>query len=166
MQTAIKALFILLMPFFFTACTKYIDVVNIDKTKVKYLEATEKGELYNSLDTIAIISATYMNQIYPSTYKEGETFLAGVYYPAVTKSSENLGLRDDVEVYLLSNGKKYKTTSVEHLKPNDPLLVNMPLFSSWNDYYLVSFDKVEGDFFDLIIHDSAYGTISLHFKTR
>jgi len=139
-------------------------VIDIDKTKIKYMEATQKGEMYSALETVAIITATYMNKVEPQNFNKGITLLVGVYYPAVSAPEENTGIDAEyLNVYVISNGTQYPISSFKALKSDDPLLLHMPLFNSWNDYYLLEFKDVNSSYFDFVVDDKRRGKIVLPF---
>lgn len=153
------------LSFTFTACgSKYLDALDINKDKALYAEATQKGEIYNSLNTMAIVTATYLNQVDPQEYGDSnQSFLVGVYQPSVAQPDQNLGLKyKDASVYILSNGEKYKPILSEKLSDSNPKLVEMPLYNSWSEYYLIVFDVPTKEL-NIVFEDSKYGTISMDF---
>lgn len=146
-----------------TSCSRYTDVIDVDKTKIKYIESTQKGEMYSALETVAIISATYMNKVEPQNYNNGIYLLAGVYYPAVS-TEDNIGIDAEyLSVYIASEGTRYPIKSFRALRADDPLLLHMPLFNSWSDYYLLEFQDVGGSYFDFVVDDKRRGKIVLPF---
>lgn len=156
----ITSLFVL-----FTGCgSKYIDALDINKEKAVYAEATQKGEILNSLNTVAIVTATYLNQAKPDTYgDQNQSFLVGVYYPSASMSDQNLGLSNPhAKIYIESAGVTYEPILSEKINPDNKMLINMPLFNSWNDYYYMVFN-VPGRDMNFVFKDKNYGQSILHF---
>lgn len=165
MKKIYSGILITILALSLTGCgSKYVDALAINKEKALYAEATQKGEIYNSLQTVSIITATYLNQVNPQEYgDQNQSFLVGVYYPSASMGNENLGLTNPyASIYMEANGMEYKPILSEKLAPDSKLLVNMPLFNSWNDYYYMVFD-VPGKALNFVFKDKNYGQSVLHF---
>jgi hypothetical protein len=111
----------------------------LDKNKnyKEALEFTQKKQLKNYLQTMAVFRATYLNKIYPQVYENNESFFVGVYIPNDIKKKEGL---DNPLFELLLNDKK--PINVTRLKYDSSALIKqMPLINRWTKYYIVEFEK-------------------------
>jgi hypothetical protein len=97
----------------------------------KALTYTQRGQLSNSLETRALVDATYLNPLYPGKF-EKPTFLIGVY----NDFENNL---TNPEFNLTLNG--HPPTEVNTTIPSFVLYKNFPFYNSWMNYYLVQFPK-------------------------
>jgi hypothetical protein len=108
-----------------------------------YAEAlphTKRGEIVDRFESKALISASYLNAIYPDNkdYNAAETFLIGLYIANDFSAKERAGLNNP-NYSLALNGEKY--LNVEIVDKNSVLLKLMPLINRWNKYYIVRFAK-------------------------
>jgi hypothetical protein len=106
-----------------------------------YAEAlphTKRGEIVDRFESKALISASYLNAIYPDNaeYNATETFLIGLYIANDFSAKAKSGLNNP-NYSLALNGKKY--LSAEIVDKNSVLLKLMPLVNRWNKYYIVRF---------------------------
>jgi hypothetical protein len=107
-------------------------------TYAEALPHTKRGELVDRFESKALISASYLNAIYPNNkdYNGTETFLIGLYIANDFSAKEKSGLNNPN--YSLSlNGDK--PSGVQTVDKNDPLLKLMPLVNRWSRYYIVRF---------------------------
>jgi len=123
---------------------------------------THKAQLIASLETKALLTATYLNPVYKSekcknfcmNTSDGEYFFVGVF---VEDSKTN---EFNKKGYLLTlNGQK--PTSIKLLDKNDPLRYEMPMMNNWSTYYKVKFPKVEGEKLILTFENDRFGKDTL-----
>ena len=101
------------------------------------LDLTKKQQLKNKKsETLALFRATYLNPIYPDTYKDKQYFFVGVH------------IQDDLPVpragihnplYHLSMND-LNVSTIRDIGEEDPLYQSMPLVERWTHYYVVAFD--------------------------
>ncbi|MEO1941423.1 MAG: hypothetical protein ABGW77_00855 [Campylobacterales bacterium] len=97
----------------------------------KALTYTQRGQLSNSLETKALVDATYLNPLYPHRFTS-PTFLIGVY----NDFENNL---TNPEFNLTLNG--HPPTEINNTIPSFVLYKNFPFYNNWMRYYLVKFPK-------------------------
>ncbi|MDR3347373.1 MAG: hypothetical protein LBN32_02030 [Helicobacteraceae bacterium] len=107
-----------------------------------YAEAiahTKSGAITDRFESKALLSASYLNAIYPNRYSGDETFLVGLY---ITNDfqREKSGINNPMYSLAL-NDRKY--IGVETVDKNDDLLKLMPMINRWSKYYIVRFEPSE-----------------------
>jgi len=125
---------------FFAGCGKS-SFVMLDKDKhyKETLEFTQKKQLKNYLQTVAVFRATYLNKVYPQDYKDNEYFFIGVYIPDDIKKKK--GLLNPLFELLLNGKEPLKITELKH--NSSSLIKKMPLTNRWTKYYIVEFEKID-----------------------
>jgi hypothetical protein len=168
MRYVLSALFVAFITLLLGGCatkTNYEEALNINTLKAKYLDATEKGEILNALQTKVVATVTYLNKVEPKKYNEGENFIAGLYYPSIQNSAINEGLDSPhIELFMRVDGEKIEYTSAKEVKEDDSLLSQMPLYSKWYRYYFIKFEDVDAKEFDIVIKESSFGESVMEFK--
>lgn len=128
------------------------------------LQNTKKAQLIASLETKALLSATYLNPVYTSEncknlcmyVNDGEYFFIGVY---ITDSEKN---EFNNKGYLLTlNGAK--PIDIKKLEKDDPLRYQMPMMNSWSTYYKVKFPTVNSDIMYLTFENDRFGKDVLEY---
>lgn len=84
----------------------------------------------NSEGVEAIVSAIYLNAVYPQRYRGGEYFLIAYYDRGDENLLERLRLNETV-----------RPTSVEEISESDAMCALVPIRNDWNRYYIVRFPK-------------------------
>jgi len=154
-----KYLFILLL--IFTGCVNpnydgLFDTNNINQKAINY---TQKGGLFNELETKAIITATYLNKV-DDKFNDADTFLVGIFIDD-DFDDDKIGLKNPL-YKLEMNNKNY--LSIEDVDKNDILLKTMPLVNRWAKYYIVKFSISKDINLKLQFSHKAFGTTILKFK--
>lgn len=156
------------------------DMFKKDTMHEKALLNTKNAQITNSLETKAKITATYLNPIYPSEYKNAEYFFVGVFIPDDYDNPKESGLfNKDFKLTMDDKVKKevalgsstlpkgyIEPLSVEYIVKKDENLLykNMPHTDNWSKYYIVSFPKQEGDTaLSLKLKSTLYGEVLLSF---
>ncbi|GHV07793.1 hypothetical protein AGMMS50229_15180 [Campylobacterota bacterium] len=100
------------------------------------LPYTKRGEISDRFDSKALITASYLNMIYPQKYtEEAEYFFVGLYI-ANDYAKDKAGINNP-QYSLTLNGAKY--LSAKEIDKNDELVKLMPMVNRWSRYYLVTF---------------------------
>ena len=156
--------------FFFNGCTikenssleqlfKKDDIYHIS------LVNTQKAQLIASLETKALLTATYLNPVYTSdncknfcmSVVGAEYFFVGVF---ITDSDKN---EFNSRGYLLTlNGQK--PLKITELDKNDPLRYEMPMMNNWSTYYKVKFPMVQGKKLELTFENDRFGKDILNYS--
>lgn len=126
---------------------------------------THKAQLIASLETKALLTATYLNPVYSSDNcknlcmktSDAEYFFIGIF---ITDSEKN---EFNKKGYLLTlNGKK--PIKVEELDKDDPLRYQMPMINNWSTYYKVKFPIVSGHKLKLTFENDRFGKDVLNYS--
>jgi hypothetical protein len=166
-----KILLLLTTLFTLTSCSIIRDDPNISQLFKKddiyhiSLLNTQKAQLIASLETKALLTATYLNPVYVHancknfrmSVKNGEYFFVGVY---INKSKK----------HHFSN-KGYSLTldgvnpiEVTKLDKDDPLRYEMPMVDNWSTYYKVKFPTSKKKKLNLIFQSDRFGKDVLEFE--
>ena len=110
-------------------------------TYAKALPYTKRGEITDQFESRALISASYLNAIYPDDkkYAAQDTFLIGLYIANDFDKSKS-GINNPFYKLTLN---KQPYSKAELLDKNSELIKLMPLINRWSKYYIVAFDKNE-----------------------
>jgi hypothetical protein len=160
-----KALFFLITLFLITGCeTKVAGVLHQSDTQITVMKNTQRGQIINSFDTIAMINATYLNPILKPDDKEAqkyEIFIVGVYNNDDIKGYEKGGIHNP-NYSLTMNGSNYeKSVKADTVKMQ---LTTYPFYNPWMKYYLVYFPKVDSNIMKLTYSNKVFGKTTLTFK--
>ena len=126
---------------------------------------THKAQLIASLETKALLTATYLNPVFKHencknfciNVEGGEYFFVGVYI------SDSKSQRFDTKGYSLTlNG--HKPIEVKKLDKDDPLRYEMPMVDNWSTYYKVKFPKVNQDELVMVFENDRFGRDVLYFS--
>jgi len=153
---------ILLATLFFSGCAPKSGFFSEDKLYQSALTRSEKGEIYNSLELKASIVATYLNCIKKVTCsrEEHEVFLVAIYIDQDSSDESKQGLMNK-SFFLTLNGKKPVT--IRALDYHDDLIHIAPFRNRWSKYYIVKFDKVNGETLTMDYAHKNFGKATLSF---
>jgi len=126
---------------------------------------TKKAQLIASLETKALLTATYLNPVFEymkcknscMTNSKEEYFFVGVY---ITDSEDHAFNSKGYELKL--NGKK--PIGIQKLEKNDPLRYQMPMINNWSTYYKVKFPHVQGNALKLTFENDRFGKDELTYS--
>jgi len=123
----------------FSGCAEKgtFDLFKMDEAHERAVEQLRTGSIVSSLETKALVSAVYLNPIYPQTYKNGEYFVGAVYFQRDNRDVKKWDLYTHGYTLLL-NGEK--PTVLEELVESDPRRALIPVQNNWNKYYFIRFD--------------------------
>jgi len=147
----------------FSGCAQKgtFDLFKMDEAHERAVEQLRTGAIVTSLETKALISAVYLNPIYPQTYKDGEYFVGAVYFERDSRDVKKWDL--ETHGYALTlNGKK--ATLLEELKESDPRRALIPVQNNWNKYYFIRFDSVPEGALTLLLENNQTGRVALSYQ--
>ena len=129
------------------------------------LQNTKKAQLIASLETKALLTATYLNPVFDhiecneacQSNPNEEFFFVGVY---ITDSEVNEFNSRGYSLKL--NGKK--PLGIQKLEKDDPLRYQMPMINNWSTYYKVKFPKVKGNDLNLTFENDRFGKDTLTYS--
>lgn len=128
---------------------------------------TKKAQLIASLETKALLTATYLNPVFDhiecgestAIRHQEEFFFVGVY---ITDSEvHEFNSRGYT---LMLNGKK--PIGIQKLDRDDPLRYQMPMINNWSTYYKVKFPKVETNDLELTFENGRFGKDTLTYSKK
>ena len=148
-----------------TGCeTKVTAVLHQSPTQITIMKNTQRGQIVNSLDTVAMINATYLNPTLKENDKEAkkyEIFLVGVYNSDDIKGYKKGGIHNS-NYTLTMNKSNYEFAKKADVKKMQ--LTTYPFYNQWMKYYLVYFPKVDSDVMKLTYTNQKFGSTTLTFK--
>lgn len=136
------------------------EMFTMDAAHERAVEQMRSGTIVQSFETKAILSAVYLNPIYPEEYKDGEYFIAALYF-----EKRNLDTKKwDIATHgytLTLNGTP--PASMEEIKEKDPRRSLIPVQNNWNRYYLIRFEPVQGSALALKLENDQTGSVELNY---
>jgi hypothetical protein len=137
------------------------DLFTMDKAHERSVEQLRTGSIVLSLETKAIISAIYLNPVYPEQYKDGESFIAAIYFENDMRSVKKRDFKD-IGYALTLNGKE--PAEIEELKETDVRRQLMPVRNTWNRFYLVKYNNFSEGALALALENNQTGSVVLNYQ--
>lgn len=151
------------MALLFTGCAQKgtFDMFKVDEAHERAVEQLRTGSIVQSLETKALVSAIYLNPVYPEKYNDGEYFVGAVYFERDNRDLKKWDL--STHGYTLTlNGKK--ATIIEELRESDPRRDLIPVQNNWNKYYFIRFDQQSPHgVLTLLLENNQTGQVELSF---
>ncbi|MBN2871169.1 MAG: hypothetical protein JXK04_09485 [Campylobacterales bacterium] len=132
----------------------------MDETHERAVEQMRSGSIIQSFETKALISAVYLNPVYPEEYKDGDYFIAALYFEKRNLDTKKWDIKDHGYTLTL-NG--IEPSSMEEIKEKDPRRALIPIQNNWNRYYLVRFENVKGSALALKLENNQTGSVVLSY---
>jgi hypothetical protein len=140
-------------------------LLNRDEVYHISLLNTEKAQLIASLETKALLTATYLNPLFKNRdFKEisidisnGEYFFVGVFI-----KGNKIGSFNKNGYSLKLNGRE--PIEVKEVDKDDPLKNDMPMVNGWSSYYRVKYPKINADKLNLVFKNDRFGNDTLEFS--
>ncbi len=136
------------------------DLFKMDESHERSVEQLRTGAIIESLETKALLSAIYLNPVYPQTYNDGEYFIGAFYFTRGLRNVKKWDL-DTFGYTLTLNGQN--STSMEELKESDPRRALIPVQNNWNKYYLIRFDSAPEGNLTLVLENNQTGSVALSY---
>lgn len=137
------------------------DLFTMDKAHERSVEQLRTGSIVLSLETKAIISALYLNPVYPEQYKDGESFIVAIYFENDIRSVKKRDLKD-IGYALTLNGKE--PMEIEELPEKDLRRSLMPVRNTWNRFYLVKYKNFSEGTLALALENNQTGSVVLNYQ--
>lgn len=118
-----------------------------------YANFQSKTVTNSSQKTEIVLSAIYLNQVLPDEYKNGENFLIAIYKDESSELDKN-----SLELNFM------KPLSIRDVNDDSNLRDIMPIKSSWNHYYVVTFPTQESDVLQFIYETYRLEKVLLVFQ--
>ena len=141
-----------------------LSVFGEDSLYERGLEYTLIDDIVNSLETKAIINATYLNATNIDNWdNEYQNFLIGIYIVHDNEKEENQFLNNK-NYHLTLNDKNISKTEV--LLSTNILWEHIPVRNPHAKYYITSFQKDKNTSLNLVYKHSSLGMASLSFEAE
>ncbi|WP_456450383.1 hypothetical protein [Hydrogenimonas sp.] len=158
MKTRLIALLLLLLAL--GGCSSKNEIAEMftpDRIYEKALVYTREDQIVWELETMAAISATLLNEVFPERYpdEKGVYFFVGI----VTQ----LDVEEFKKNYHITmNGQK--PVSIEKVEPRDDLYKLMPNVNRWGKYFVVQFPPTTAKKLVIDFGIYPYGKVELAFQ--
>ena len=135
-------IFLIALILLFSGCgSKITEIFQKDNKYITLSQYTQRAQLVKSLETIALINATYINHILKNNdTKKYEIFIIGVYNSNDYRGYEKGGIYNNHYLLTMNNKKFIKATKADIVKLN---LTDYPFYNKWMKYYIVYFPKTD-----------------------
>lgn len=137
------------------------DLFTMDKAHERSIEQLRTGSIVLSLETKAIISALYLNPVYPERYKDSEFFIAAIYFENDMRSVKKRDFKD-IGYHLTLNGKE--PVEIEELKETDIRRQLIPVRNTWNRFYLIRYKNFSEGALTLQLENNQTGRVVLNYQ--
>ena len=137
------------------------DLFTMDKAHERSVEQLRTGSIVLSLETKAIISALYLNPVYPEQYKDGESFIVAIYFENDIRSVKKRDFKD-IGYSLTLNGKE--PLEIEELRETDVRRQLMPVRNTWNRFYLIRYKNFSEGALALGLENNQTGSVVLNYQ--
>ena len=137
------------------------DLFKMDAAHERSVEQLRTGSIVLSLETKAIISALYLNPVYPEQYKDGEYFIAAIYFENDIRSLKKRDIHD-IGYHLTLNGQE--PVEMEELGEKDLRRNLIPVRNTWNRFYLIRFKNFSEGVLTLALENNQTGSVVLNYQ--
>lgn len=137
------------------------DFFKMDAAHERSVEQLRTGSILLSLETKAIISALYLNPVYPDQYKDSEYFIAAIYFENDIRGIKQRNM-NDIGYHLTLNGKE--PVEVEELRENDLRRNLIPVRNTWNRYYMIRYKSFSEGTLALQLENNLTGSVVLNYQ--
>lgn len=137
------------------------DLFKMDAAHERSVEQLRTGSILLSLETKAIISALYLNPVYPDDYKDAESFIVTLYFEHDIRSVKERNIHD-IGYRLTLNGKE--PLEMEELPEKDLRRNLIPVRNTWNRFYLVKYSNFREGALALVLENNQTGKVVLNYQ--
>lgn len=153
-----------LIAFVFAGCTNNsaLELFKKDELFEKALIYTKKGDVINSLETKAIVNATYLNPVDDEfKSKTKESFIVGIYI-VDDEIKEDKKYIKNPSYKITLNDKN--ATDINEINSTHKMYSHIPVKNTWAKYYCINFDKNESaKILKLKYSHKTFGNVVLKF---
>lgn len=137
------------------------DFFKFDHNYERAISYTKTVSVMHSMETSAIISTVYLNKVLAQEYNSSkESFFVAVYInDGKNFYSRKRSIKPEYKLTL--NDKEPIT--FKPLKKDSKLRKLMPIKSEWNEYYLIEFEAVEENAFDLHFFNDENQSVNISY---
>ncbi len=137
------------------------DKFNMQKDQELSADSLQSSKIKRSQDIDGLISAVYLNNIYPDIYNEHEYFYVYIYQKD-KKEMYNPNTQDDIELTMKLNSKL--PVKIKELSAINKFSHLTSVQSKWQRYFLVAFGKEDEDELNLILESGQSSSDALNYQ--
>lgn len=126
-----------------SGCSSQFERYTPSDTKELAATSYKNGSIVKNGKTKVMMSAIYLNQVYPKYDHETVQFIVGIYSHTRVPISlyfDTPSPKNVPQAYSVTLDRKHALSS-KKLEEDDPLIDLMPIASKWVTYYFVTFKK-------------------------
>jgi hypothetical protein len=127
---------------------------NISEIQAKSEDSILNAKIYKNDTITGIVSAVYLNSVFPEKYNKDEYFYVVVY--------DKYDNENNKKSFILN---KEAPLSVEELESQNQFSDSIVLHSKWKRHYIVKF-KEQGDLLQLVVKFAKHKSDKLIFKKQ
>ncbi len=122
-----------------SGCSQQFKHYNLDATKESAASSFQSATILDGNKVDMVISAVYLNDVYPQYPLDASYFLVAVYSKNPAELLFLTGFPYDRDnAYVLKRGSD-SALSADQLDDDDPLIELMPIHTRWAKYYYVTY---------------------------
>jgi len=136
----------------FSACAdkNAFEKFHLSAVEERGADSILNSKIKNGKNINGIVSAVYLNRVYPKKFTEDEVFYVNFY------------LKDKTQpFFFILNGQK--SIDAQELQVKNPYAFLTPLQTKWSKYYLVKFKK-QNDILSFSFHNGLFSSDPLVFE--
>ena len=127
-----------------SGCSQQFKHYNLDATREGAASSFQSAKIMDGNKVDMVISAVYLNDVYPQYPLDASHFLVAIYSKHPSKVLFLTGFPYDRDnAYVLKRGSD-SAISAELLDADDPLIELMPIHTRWAKYYYVTYPYKAG----------------------
>ena len=150
----------------FTACSSQngFSKFHVQERQERALENIKSSKIIADENIQGIMSAIYLNDIYPLTYNQNEYFLLSFYLKDEATIYDEINYQDSKLRITLNEKLPLKIKELEKENRFSDLIGSQ---NEWRRYYLIAFPKEEVNALTLLLRYGSYASSSLvYLKNR
>ncbi|NCO02104.1 MAG: hypothetical protein GW906_09770 [Epsilonproteobacteria bacterium] len=147
----------------FTACATKNAFSKFEMTEQEELSISnlQSSKIMSGTVVKGVLSAVYLNEVYPNTFTKQEYFLVYLYQKE-KQEMYNPNLLDDIKLTLKLNSQlPLKIKQLPHAN-NYSHLIGMQ--NDWNRYYLVAFEESTSNSLSLSLESGQFSSVALIYQ--
>ncbi len=160
MKYFITTLTILLL---LSGCSKNnaFDKFQLDKVQELSINSLQSSKIKIGDSVNGIVSAIYLNEVYPEQFNHNEYFFVYVYLKEDAKMYDP-NIQNDYGIILKLNNQK--PIKIKKLPAENRFTHLVSIKNGWNSYYLIAFDKHDNNDISLVLENGQFFSDPLSYQ--
>jgi len=156
-------LIILTITLSLTSCAdkNAFDKFNMQQDQELSADSLQSSKVKNGKNIEGLISAVYLNHVYPNIYNEHEYFYIYIYQKD-KKEMYNPNTQNEIELTIKLNSKL--PLKVKKLSSKNKFSHLTSAKSKWQRYFLIAFDKDDKDILNLVLESGQSSSDALSYQ--